>query len=166
MNYHRMAWVGRDLKDHPVPTLLLCAESQIRLPSLHPAWPWALPGMGHPQLQRMKPNGKKVIFVRDGTSIHKGPTSFFSPIFATWEAAHIPASLPALRAAQLRSGLAGPSPTAWHQGQITSSHHPIAAACTDHDCVPLSIWPAVPNVKYRAEDRSRLSVPALSTVDS
>ena len=54
---HRMAWVGRNLKNHQAPTPLL----QARPPAstfntgpgctrLHPTQPWTPPGMGHLQL--------------------------------------------------------------------------------------------------------------------
>jgi len=53
----RMAWVRRDLKDHPVPVPLLRAVlpttksgTSSGCPGLHPAWPWAPPGMEYPQL--------------------------------------------------------------------------------------------------------------------
>ena len=52
----RVAWVGRVLKDHQVPTNLTQAvfpttRSRTRsgYPGPHPAWPWTPPGMGHPQ---------------------------------------------------------------------------------------------------------------------
>lgn len=50
--FHRMVWVGRDFRDHVVPTLPSwadCSES-------HPAWPWThlfcrlCSGTGRPQL--------------------------------------------------------------------------------------------------------------------
>jgi len=46
-----MAWVGRDLKDHPAPTPYqgLVVTHQSRLPRAHPTQPWAPPGMGHQQ---------------------------------------------------------------------------------------------------------------------
>ena len=48
----RMVWVGRDLRRAPpTPTLVVgrAAPQQLRLPRVHPTWPWAPPGMGHPQ---------------------------------------------------------------------------------------------------------------------
>jgi len=47
-----MIWVGRDLRDHPVqpPAEDKVVPQQLRLPRAHPAWPWAPPGMGQPQL--------------------------------------------------------------------------------------------------------------------
>ena len=50
---HRAVWGGRDLKDHLVPTSLPWAGTPATRPGCpkpHPAWPWTLPGMGHPQL--------------------------------------------------------------------------------------------------------------------
>jgi len=50
-----MVWVGRDLKDHIVPTSLPWAVTLSTTPgcsNLRPAWPWILPGRGHPQLLR------------------------------------------------------------------------------------------------------------------
>jgi len=50
-----MVWVGRDLKDHLVPTPPPWAGTPSTRPGcseLHPAWPWTLPGRGHPQLLR------------------------------------------------------------------------------------------------------------------
>jgi len=51
-----MAWVGRDLKYHQVPTPLPQAGSPTSIsntrpgyPGPHPTWPWTPPGMGHPQ---------------------------------------------------------------------------------------------------------------------
>ena len=44
-----MVWVGGDLKDHLVPTSLPWAGTP-GCSNLHPAWPWALPGRGQPQL--------------------------------------------------------------------------------------------------------------------
>ena len=53
---HRMAWVGRDLKDHESPTLLPQAgppastfNTRPGCPGPHPTWPWTPPGMRHPQ---------------------------------------------------------------------------------------------------------------------
>ena len=51
-NYHRMVWVGRDLKDHLVPPPLPWAGTPSTRPGCskpHPTWPWTLPGMGHLQ---------------------------------------------------------------------------------------------------------------------
>jgi len=48
-----VVWVGRDLKDHLVPTLLPGAGTPSTRPSCsrpHPAWPWTLPWRGQPQL--------------------------------------------------------------------------------------------------------------------
>jgi len=48
-----MVSVGRDLKDHLVPTPLPSAGTSSTRPGcseLHPAWPWTLPGRGQPQL--------------------------------------------------------------------------------------------------------------------
>jgi len=48
-----MVRVGRDLKDHLVPTPLPwtgTSSTSPRCSELHPTWPWALPGRGHPQL--------------------------------------------------------------------------------------------------------------------
>jgi len=48
-----MVWVGRDLKDHLVPTPLPWAGAPSTRPGcseLHSNWPWTLPGRGHPQL--------------------------------------------------------------------------------------------------------------------
>jgi len=50
---HRMVWVGRDLKDHLIPTPLPWAGTSSTRPGCpkpHPAWPWTLPGRGQPQL--------------------------------------------------------------------------------------------------------------------
>jgi len=44
---HRMAWVGRDLKDHQAPTSLFNTRPSFSGP--HPIWPWTTPGVGHPQ---------------------------------------------------------------------------------------------------------------------
>ena len=49
-----MVWVGKDLKDHRVPTPLPWAGTPSTRPGcseLHPAWPWTLPGRGQPQFQ-------------------------------------------------------------------------------------------------------------------
>ena len=49
-----MVWVGRDLKDHLVPTPLPWAGTPSTRPGCsksHPAWPWTLPGRGQPQLR-------------------------------------------------------------------------------------------------------------------
>jgi len=50
---HRMAWVGRDLKDHEPPTRLPQAgpptstcNTRPGCPGPHPPWPWTPPGMG------------------------------------------------------------------------------------------------------------------------
>jgi len=48
-----MVRVGRDLKDHLVPTPLTWAgtpSTRSGFSKPHPAWPWTLPGRGHPQL--------------------------------------------------------------------------------------------------------------------
>ena len=48
-----MVRVGRDLKDHLVPTCLSWAGTSSTRPGcseLHPTWPWTLPGRGQPQL--------------------------------------------------------------------------------------------------------------------
>lgn len=48
-----MGWVGRDLKDHLAPTPLPWAGMLFTRPGFsefHSAWPWTVPGMGHPQL--------------------------------------------------------------------------------------------------------------------
>jgi len=50
-----MVWVGRDLKDHLVPTPLPWAGTPSTRPGCskpHPTWPWTLPGTGQPQLPR------------------------------------------------------------------------------------------------------------------
>jgi len=50
---HRMVWVGRDFKDHPVPNPLLWSGTPFARPRCskpHPTWPWTLPRRGHPQL--------------------------------------------------------------------------------------------------------------------
>jgi len=47
---HRIVWVGRDLKDHLVPTPLPWAGTAYTRPGCskpYPAWPWTLPGRGH-----------------------------------------------------------------------------------------------------------------------
>jgi len=44
-----MLWVGRDLKDHLVPTPMPWAGTPSTRPGcseLHPTWPWTLPGRG------------------------------------------------------------------------------------------------------------------------
>ena len=53
---HRMASVGRDFKDHLVPTSLLWAglpttksPTSSGCPEPHPTWPWTPPGTGHLQ---------------------------------------------------------------------------------------------------------------------
>lgn len=56
---HRMAWVGRDLKDHlgsnPLPWAeLLPTESSC--PGLHLAWFWITSGMGHPCASASSPS--------------------------------------------------------------------------------------------------------------
>ena len=45
---HRMAWVGRKLKVHPVPPCAVgrAAPQQLSCPGPHPTWSWAPPGMG------------------------------------------------------------------------------------------------------------------------
>lgn len=48
-----MAWVAKDLKDHPLSMPLPGAgmpPTKSGCPQLHPTWSSALPGMGHPQL--------------------------------------------------------------------------------------------------------------------
>ena len=49
---HRMAWAARELKCHRAPTPChgLGAPTSSGCPMSHPTWPWAPPGMGHPQL--------------------------------------------------------------------------------------------------------------------
>jgi len=50
---HRVVWVGRDLKDHLIPTPLPWAGTPSTRPGCsepHPTWPWTLPGRGQPQL--------------------------------------------------------------------------------------------------------------------
>jgi len=50
---HRMVWVRRDLKDHPVPTPLPWAGTSSIRPGCskpHPTWPWTLPERRQPQL--------------------------------------------------------------------------------------------------------------------
>ena len=50
---HSMVWVGKDLTDHLVPTLLPWAGTPSTRPHCsksHPLWPWTLPGRGHPQV--------------------------------------------------------------------------------------------------------------------
>jgi len=50
---HRMVWVGRDLKDHLVPTTLPWAGTPYTRPGcseLHPTCPWTFPRRGQPQL--------------------------------------------------------------------------------------------------------------------
>lgn len=50
---HRVIWVGRHLKDPPVPTPFAMARDifhLIRLLRAHPTWSWTHPGMGHPWL--------------------------------------------------------------------------------------------------------------------
>jgi len=52
---HRKVWVGRDLKDHLLPTPLPWAGTPCTRPGCsepHPTWPWALSGKGQPQLLR------------------------------------------------------------------------------------------------------------------
>jgi len=47
-----MIWVGRDLKDHLVPTRLPLTGTLPTRPGCskpHPTWPWTLPGRGQPQ---------------------------------------------------------------------------------------------------------------------
>lgn len=49
---HRMAWVGRNLKDHLVSTPLRWTGTPFTRPGCsgpHPTCPWTLPEMGHPQ---------------------------------------------------------------------------------------------------------------------
>lgn len=48
----RVAWVRKDLKDHSVPSSAVgwLPTTSSGCPALHPAWPKAVPGMGHPQL--------------------------------------------------------------------------------------------------------------------
>jgi len=53
---HRMAWVGRDLKDHGSPTPPPQAgpptstfNTRPGCPGPHPTWPWTPPGTEHPQ---------------------------------------------------------------------------------------------------------------------
>ena len=49
----RMVWVGRHLRDRPVPTPLPWAGTPSTRPGFSktkPTWPWALLGRGHPQL--------------------------------------------------------------------------------------------------------------------
>ena len=50
---YRMIWVGRDFKAHSIPSPYHeqgCPPQQLRLPRAPWTWPWAPPGMGHPQL--------------------------------------------------------------------------------------------------------------------
>lgn len=54
---HRMIWIGKDVKDHLVPSSLWWAglpttrlSSRSGCPGLHLTWPWTLPGTRHPQL--------------------------------------------------------------------------------------------------------------------
>ena len=50
--YHRLACTEKDFKDHLASTPMPQAGSPTIWPGcqeLHPAWPWMLPGMGHPQ---------------------------------------------------------------------------------------------------------------------
>jgi len=47
---HGMAWVGKDLKAHPVHLPWAVPPSSSGCPGPHPTWPWVPPGMGHPQL--------------------------------------------------------------------------------------------------------------------
>ena len=61
-----MVWVGRDLKDHLVPTPLpwagtLSAKSGCSKP--HPTWPSTLPGMGHPSRSELLRIGRKALIV-------------------------------------------------------------------------------------------------------
>jgi len=47
--YHRMVWVGRDLKDHLVPSPLPWTGTPFTRPGCSkpcPTWPWTLPGRG------------------------------------------------------------------------------------------------------------------------
>jgi len=47
-----MIWIGRELTDHLVPTPLPWAGTPSTRPGCSkpcPAWPWTLPGRGHPQ---------------------------------------------------------------------------------------------------------------------
>jgi len=48
-----MVWVGRELRDHLVPTPLPQSGTPPTRPGCskpHPTWSWTLPGRGHPQL--------------------------------------------------------------------------------------------------------------------
>lgn len=47
----RTTWVGKDLKDHPVPTSChgQVATTRSCCSGPQPTWPWAPPGMGQPQ---------------------------------------------------------------------------------------------------------------------
>ena len=55
-NHRIIEWVGRDLRDHLVPTPLPWTRLPTTMsgtrscPRPHSAWPWAPPWMGHPQL--------------------------------------------------------------------------------------------------------------------
>lgn len=80
------------------------------------------------------------------------------------DAASLPPLWPSLTLLSSRLGLADPRPAGQHQGLITGSLDPTTAARTGYNRVPWSIWLPVLNVKYRAEDRSRLRAPVLSTV--
>jgi len=51
LNYHTMVWTGRDHRDYLVPSPLLWARIPLTKQGFskpHPAWPWTLPGRGHP----------------------------------------------------------------------------------------------------------------------
>jgi len=62
-----MGWFGRDLKAHPVPAPLPWAgcPHQLRLPRTHPTWPWAPPGMRHPQLSGQQCQGLTTLIMKN-----------------------------------------------------------------------------------------------------
>lgn len=80
------------------------------------------------------------------------------------DAASLPSHWPLLTLLSLL-GLADPRPTGQQWGLISGSLDPTTTSHTGYNRVPSSIWLAVLNVKYRAEDRSRLRMPVLSTAD-
>lgn len=136
-------------------------ENQFCRVSLHPKWKKA--HFFFPSLP--------ILPYRGVSSQHSKPQRSFPLAFrelggcSTRSQRTLPPRWPLLTLFSSSLGLAHPRDTGQHQGLITRWRDPTTTACTGCSRVPPSAWLTVPTETYRAEERSGLRAPGLSTAD-
>jgi len=147
---HRMAWVGRVLKDHQAPTPPLQAgpptsafNTRPGCPGLHPSWPWTPPGMGHPQPLWAACSSTSPLCKELPPDIQ--PKSFFlqlktiSPLFCQYVPFQRVDSPPVYRLPSGTERLPWGHPAAFSSPGWTS---PAASACPHRGGAP-DLWPSL-----------------------